>query len=75
MKATFFPLGDTHNISKDYGKRCLWRELSLMLHLICKSLYPKTDLMSYIENWDSISKELQEAPRKRIRQVQAFSLS
>jgi len=46
-----------------------------MLHLICKSLYPKTDLMYYIKNWGSISKELQDAPMKRIRQVQAFSLS
>lgn len=57
------------------GRRCLWRELLFSLHLVCQASNPRIELRSFIEKWSEISIDLQDTPRKRKKQVYAFSLS
>lgn len=75
MNATFFPRGDTHISMINIGRRCLWRELLFILHLVCQASNPKIDLKSYIDKWNEISVDLQDTQRKRKKQIYAFSLS
>ena len=47
----------------------MWREESLMLHLLLSSVNPKLGLQDSVEHWDKIAGMLQEPPRKRVRQL------
>ena len=68
MKDIFFPRGDILSDEQEY-ERCLWRETSLALHLLQKSVNPDLSLSECIQNWSGISKDLAEPSRKRKKQL------
>ena len=45
--------------------RSLWREESLMLHLLQTAITPHLSLAECLPNWPAISLQLREPPRKR----------
>jgi len=73
MKATFFPLGDIQYKDRIGNRRCLWRELSMILHYIIQAVNPKIPLSVVIKNWREISIDLQDPIRKRKKQIINFS--
>jgi hypothetical protein len=48
----------------------MWREDSLLLHLLRTTVNTALDLRLCLENWDRISLELREPPRKRGLQIE-----
>ena len=48
----------------------MWREDSLLLHLLRTTVNTALGLRMCLENWDRISLELREAPRKRGLQIE-----
>ena len=65
----FFPPGDTPSPKPRRHNRCLWRETSLMRHLLSMGVNPALSLVQCPHDWDDIAKRLQEPRRKRSRQV------
>jgi hypothetical protein len=53
----------------------MWRELSMILHFIIQAVNPRIPLSNVIENWNSISFDLQDPLRRREKQINAFFLS
>jgi len=45
--------------------RSLWREESLLLHLLRTAISPRLSLAQCLANWPAISMALREPPRKR----------
>jgi hypothetical protein len=45
--------------------RSLWREESLLLHLLRTAITPRLSLAECLSNWPAISLDLREPPRKR----------
>jgi hypothetical protein len=45
--------------------RSLWREESVLLHLLRTAVTPRLSLAACLANWPTISLQLREAPRKR----------
>ena len=66
MKVSVFPPGD---IRFDSGARqhCIWRETSLALHLIRQAVNPKIGLAQALSEWNRLSADLAEPPRKGYR--------
>ena len=75
MKATFFPRGGTHYKDRKSGQRCLWRELTFILHFIIIAVNPHVSFTTIIENWNSISNDLSNPLRKRKSQFEKYCLS
>jgi len=48
----------------------MWREDSLLLHLLRTTVNTALGLRLCLENWDRISLELRESPRKRGLQIE-----
>ena len=68
MRDFFFHHGDILSDEQRY-ERCFWRETSLALHLVQKSVNPDLSLRECIQNWPEISKDLAEPSRKRKKQL------
>lgn len=70
MQASVFSLGGSRYQLKSKRNRCLWREASMILHLIRQTVNPRVGLAKCIKNWEWISFMLTENPRKRASQMQ-----
>ena len=56
-------------------QRCLWRETSLMLHLLSTAINPTIPLARALRRWHHIAQRLAERPRKRAKQLQILRAS
>lgn len=64
----FFPPGDTRFDNTD-REPCLWREMSLALHLISQAVNPMLRLSHCLARWNHIAADLAEPPRQRNLQL------
>lgn len=64
MVSLFSP-GGTRFGKRERRNRCLWREDSLLLYLLRTSVNAALGLRTCLEDWDRISLELREPPRRR----------
>lgn len=65
----FFP-GGTRFDRREGRNRCIWREDSLLMHLLQTTVNVPLGLRSCIENWEQISMELREHRRQRGLQIE-----
>jgi len=65
-----FPPGGTRFCRRERRNRCMWREDSLLLHLLRTTVNTALGLRMCLENWHRISLELREPPRKRGLQIE-----
>lgn len=73
MASLFFP-GGTRFCRRARRNRCLWREDSMLMHLLQNSVNVGLGLRACLERWDRISFELREAPRKRGIQIEGIEI-
>ena len=66
----FFPPGDTH--WKRKRPQSAWREFNFLLHQVQRGIEPSISLKEVLNNWNQITKDLAERPRKRIQQMKNF---
>jgi hypothetical protein len=64
MANLFFP-GGTRFSRRERRNRCLWREESLLMHLLRTSVNAALGLRTCLEDWSRISLDLREPPRQR----------
>jgi hypothetical protein len=69
VASLFFP-GGTRFCRREGRNRCLWREDSLLMHLLKTAVNAALGLRNSIEHWDRISTELREPPRERGLQIE-----
>jgi tRNA U38,U39,U40 pseudouridine synthase TruA len=50
---------------KSQRQRSRWREVKFMIHQVRKAIDVPLSLMTALENWNQISENLAEPPRKR----------
>jgi len=69
MASLFFP-GGIRFCRRERRNRCLWRENSLLMHLLRTTINVPLCLRSCLEHWDRMSLELRERPRQRGLQME-----
>lgn len=69
MASRFSPGGTRFN-RRDGRSRCLWREDSLLMHLLRTTVNVPLGLRSCLESWAQISLELRERTRRRRLQIE-----
>jgi hypothetical protein len=50
-----------------------WREFAFAFHQVLQAIMPELSLKEMLANWQEISNDLAESPRKRQSQEQIFS--
>jgi hypothetical protein len=65
-----FSPGGTRFDRREGRNRCIWREDSLLMHLLRTTVNVPPSLRSSIENWEQISMELREPRRRRSLQIE-----
>lgn len=68
--ASLFSPGGTRFCRREKRNRCLWREDSLLMHLLRTTINVPLGLRSCLEHWGRISLELRERPRQRGLQIE-----
>jgi hypothetical protein len=68
----FFPPGDTRSDHVD-REPCLWREMSLALHLISQAVNPMLSLHRCLARWNHIAADLAEPHRRRNLQLNGLA--
>ncbi len=69
MASRFFPGGTRFNRCEGRN-RCLWREDSLLMHLLRTAVNVPLGLRSCLEHWAEISLDLRERARRRGLQIE-----
>lgn len=68
MASRFSPGGTRFN-RREGRNRCVWREDSLLMHLLQATVNVSLGLRSCLENWAQISLQLRERTRQRALQI------